>query len=163
MGGGGKGAPAAPPVAPTIIPGGFTSWDGGESWQEDSNTHFTANNGAWYVEPGEDINVQSNWKPDTMAKWHKNYNPTQRAEEEAQQQEMYDSYLGMMSKQSAYIDELKATSAKNQAVRDAETASLAEKEKKRLAMAASGRKATILTSGQGVTGDAQVRKTKLGA
>lgn len=48
----------------------YTSWDGGQSYHYDPNTHFMYNNQDYYVLEGEDRTNIDLWKTDTMSGGH---------------------------------------------------------------------------------------------
>jgi hypothetical protein len=146
------------------------------TWKPDSeHTHFQYDGGNYYVRTGESINKRSNWFPDTMTGQHRStseyeahlanqnqeeanqiqadYN--QKTLEQAQQQ-LNLQRQAYETEQARIAQELAEIQAERQAEIDAENERLRRKQK--------GRKATILTGGSGLSGDAPTkRKTLLGA
>lgn len=84
---------------PIVYPTGYTSFDRGDSYQEDPNTHFKDQYGAaWYVDAGADLNNKSAWKSDTMQGYHMSRaemsqrNEAAAAEEQAQEDRQLARY-----------------------------------------------------------------------
>jgi hypothetical protein len=148
----------------------FTSFDEGQTWQDDENTHFMYEGQDWYTRPGEDINDRSLWRADTMSDWHRSSEWVDNWESEkleAQRVSEHNEEVRRIMQRQAALQE--AAIKKAQEAADAAEAKLAAaeaaaeaKEKKRLMLMAQGY-GTNKTGGQGDTSKAPVRRPFLGA
>lgn len=172
-------SPSGPDNPPAVDPNDierfdeyqYTSWDAGNTWRWDPNTHFRYENQDYYVLPGEDITDRTNWKADTMSGYH--LDATQYTNMMVQQEilnetirqneRMYQQMLERNEMQRRWLAEEKARLAAESKKREAEAQAQAEKERRRLLLASMGRQPTLLTGGDGVEEDAPIRKRELGA
>ena len=150
---------------------GYTSHDGGNTYTEDANKHFSYEGGDFYVTPGADVNDRNSWQSDTMYNYHRSPAEQElalwREREMSAMTEHNNSVLDQMRQQNELMLAQLQAEAKRLAEEKAEYEEKLrleeESRQKKLALAAKGRSGTLLTGGRGVEEESTGRRKTLGA